>query len=58
VVVHRFFDFIQIILGISLSMVADQMLPLFKFGNYFSKKMILGALVLHIIIALIAIRIF
>lgn len=49
---------INIIFGISLSMIADQILPFFKFGNYFSKKMIFGALIIHVILAIISTKIF
>jgi hypothetical protein len=51
-------NIVEIALGISVSLIADQIFPLFGMGNYFSKKMIFVAIILHIIIILIAIKIF
>ena len=45
------------LLGVGLSMILDQISPLLNMGNYFSKKMIFVALLLHIITASIAIKI-
>ncbi len=44
-----------IVLAIGLSFIADQILPLLKFMDYFELKGILGAIILHIIIGGIAI---
>ena len=44
-----------ILLGISLSLIADQIFPLLKLGNYFSKKMLVISILLHILIAISAI---
>ena len=43
-----------ILLAVSLSLIADQILPLLGCGNYFSKKMIITSLILHLIISLIS----
>ena len=42
-------------LGIGLSLVIDQLLPFFKFGNYFSKKMLRASIILHLLIAILGI---
>ena len=48
-----------ILLGVSLSMIADQITPLIdRKSNYFSNKKLLISIIFHIIIALIAIMIF
>ena len=55
---YKITNFSIILFAVSLSLIADQILPLLGFGNYFSKKMIVGAIILHLIIAVIAIMIF
>lgn len=47
----------NLILGISSSMVLDQIFPLIGNWNYFSKKMFIIAILLHLIVALVSIRI-
>lgn len=47
-----------IILAIGLSLFCDQILPLLNLGDYFSKKMLVYSIVLHIIVALITIILF
>ena len=47
-----------ILFAISLSLIADQILPLLDYGTYFSKRMIIWAILLHLFIALAVIKIF
>jgi len=52
-------NFNIILLGISLSLIADQITPLIdKKSGYFSTKKLLISIIFHIIIALLAIMIF
>lgn len=44
-----------ILLGISISLIADQIFSLLKLGNYFSKKMLVISILLHILIAIIGV---
>lgn len=39
--------------GVGTSLVLDQILPLMKLGDYFGKKMVLAAILLHLIISII-----
>lgn len=48
-----------VLLGISLSLIADQITPLIdRKSNYFSNKKLLISIIFHLIIALLAIMIF
>jgi hypothetical protein len=48
----------NIILGISLSLIMDQIFPLIGNWDYFGKKMFTMSILLHMIAALIAIQVF
>ena len=50
--------FNKIILGICTSMILDQIFPLIGNWNYFSKKMFVIALLLHLIIIILSIKVF
>ena len=51
--IKGFTQFAEIGLAISLSLIADQIFPLLKFGNYFSRKMITVSITLHSLISLL-----
>lgn len=48
----------SILLGISLSMILDQIFPLIGNWNYFGKKMLAISALLHLIAVLVAFKIF
>ncbi|MEK6846917.1 MAG: hypothetical protein AABY16_02010 [Nanoarchaeota archaeon] len=54
---YKITSFSIMLLAISLSLITDQILPLLNFGNYFSKKMIIGAIILHLVVSFLAIMI-
>jgi hypothetical protein len=47
-----------VFLGIGISLITDQVFPLFNCGNYFSKKMILLTITLNILISLLVFNFF
>jgi len=46
---------LTIFLAVGLSLVIDQIAPLLGFGNYFSRKMLIVSILIHLITALIGI---
>lgn len=59
IIFQKFNNSNVILLGIGLSMIIDQITPLInRKRNYFSKKMLINSILLHIIITMVALMIF